>query len=200
MYIKQKVQLTPNCFLHEIVDPVTYFTIPDHGEFLVDMKVVECFQLLRSFHGKSIKINDWFKHLPEDDEMDDFDPVKFLKHCEAIGCPVWSGLRTDLSKVGGKGSQHRVQKDGKFHALDPKGDTMTYFDIVRANAEAFYEVGLRRLENPSITKNWQHQDTSEVNHKKGHIRVVNQKDHAFDIRVSDRNIVNITNLNGFVIK
>ena len=45
---------------------------------------------------------------------------------------------------------------------------------VRDNAKEFYNLGLRRLEDISITKGWLHIDTWEHNTKPNSIRVVDR--------------------------
>ena len=49
------------------------------------------------------------------------------------------------------------------------------FAIVKANAKEFYSLGLKRLEDPSITKGWLHCDTLELNTVPNTIRVVDLK-------------------------
>ena len=54
----------------------------------------------------------------------------------------------------------------------PKGDEQELYNLVKENKKKFHEIGLRRLEDISITNGWLHLDTLETNVKKGTIRVV----------------------------
>ena len=158
-----RIAVNRNFYLDEFVDPVTYFTEPDNGLSKIDPSLIDLVQLLRDLYGKPISINGWWKHLPEN--MDD--PVAFLQWCEDNKVPVWSGLRTGLCKIGASKSAHKLGK-----AIDPKGPEDEFFKIVKDNAQRFYDLGLRRLEDTSITKGWLHMDTEERNCKPDSIRVI----------------------------
>lgn len=173
----KRIQVNKNFCLDEFIDPVTYFTLPDHGLSLVDPSLFDIAQLLRDEYGNPLTINDWWKHLPED--FTDFDPVKFLRQCEAIGCPCWSGIRTDLTKVGAPASAHRLRGEKVFRAIDIRdkkisGEEKILMDIVRNNAAKFYALGLRRTEDISITNGWLHGDTLNKNCKPNSIRVIDK--------------------------
>jgi hypothetical protein len=102
------------------------------------------------------------------------DIIELIESSKSVS--KFSGFRPSHCPIGAKHSAH---KKGK--AVDPKGDQNALFEIVKANAKEFYNMGLRRLENPAITKGWLHMDTSENSHKEGYIRVINLRSHAFDI-------------------
>jgi len=180
----KRIQLNTNLFLDELVDPVTYFTEPDNGLSKMDSALPDIFQLLRDKYGKSIGVNAWWGHLPID--MIVFDPQSFLELMIKKEVYVWSGYRPPFCKIGGKLSAHR-----EFKAIDPKGDQKAFFKIVCENAQQFYDLGLRRIENHNFTKGWLHGDTSTRNHKAGFIRIVNpstnddrtSNKHAGDINV-----------------
>ena len=163
----KRIKLTDNFFLDEFIDPLTYFTDIDNGFARIDLKIVKCVQLLRTKAGHPISINGWWKHLPED--MANFDPLEFLNEMIEKRVPVWSGFRSLLCKIGASKSAHKLGK-----AVDPKGDEEEYFKIVEDNLEEFYKLGLRRLEDISITNGWLHMDTEKRNCKPNSIRVIDR--------------------------
>ena len=71
------------------------------------------------------------------------------------------------------GASQSAHKQGR--AADPKGDEKLYYKLVKDNAESFYKLGLRRLEDISITRGWLHVDTLERNTQPNSIRVVDLK-------------------------
>lgn len=160
-----RIKVAQNFFLDEFVDPVTYFTEADHGLSKIDSALIDLAQLLRDEYDSPVYINRWWDYLPKD--MNGFDPVKFLNEMIKKKVPVWSGLRTLLCKIGAIKSAHRLGK-----AIDPKGDEKRFMQIVRDNAKKFYEKGLRRLEDISITNGWLHMDTHPLNCKPNSIRII----------------------------
>lgn len=163
----ERIKVNNNFFLDEFIDPVTYFTDADNGLSKIDPSLIDCVQLLRDKYGKSINVNGWWKHLPVDLLV--FDPVSFLGVMESKKVPVWSGLRTELCKIGATKSAHKLGK-----AIDPKGDEKIFMQIVRDNAKQFYDLGLRRTEDISITNGWLHMDTETRNCKPNSIRVIDR--------------------------
>lgn len=185
----ERVVLNEYLYLDELVDPVTYFTEPDHGLSKIDPRVPKLFYLLRSKSGHPIEVNNWWKHLPAD--FTGFNPELFLKQCIAIGAHVWSGYRPEFCLIGAKASAHR-----KGHAQDPKGDEQEFFRIICENAREFYVIGLRRVENPEYTNGWLHMDTSTNNHVPNRIRIVNPA--TKDKRTSNKHAGDIDVLTGKV--
>lgn len=173
-----RIRLTENFYLDEFVDPVTFFTMVDHGLSMIDMRVVKIVQLLRKYHGSSIGVNGWWKYyLQEPDE--NFNPEKFEDKMEKQKTPIWSGYRSDRCPIGAKLSAHKLKK-----AADPKGDEKAFFKIVCDHAQEFYDLGLRRIEDVEITNGWLHVDIEERGHVAGRIRVINLSDHVADIIVA----------------
>lgn len=173
----ERIKVNKNWFLDEFIDPVTYFTTLDHGLTLVDPSLFDISQLIRDEYNEQLTINDWWKHLPKD--FTDFEPIKFLGQCEAIGVPCWSGIRTELTNVGAHGSAHRLRGEKVFRAIDIRdknksGEEKVLMEIVRKNASKFYALGLRRAEDISITKGWLHLDTMNKNCEPNSIRVVDK--------------------------
>ena len=167
----ERIKVNSNFYLDEFVDPYTYFNEKDNGLSLIDNRLFDKAQLLRYLYGKPISINNWwwFYQLKKDDWTIDTIIENIEKKTSFNGRKIqkWSGLRTSRSSVGGKLSAHRKGK-----AIDPKGNEIEFFKIVKKNAEAFYNLGLRRLEDIRITPGWLHMDTSERNTKAKSIRVV----------------------------
>lgn len=172
-----RIKVAPNFYLDEFIDPVTYFTTPDHGLSLVDLALFAIAQEVRNDYGKPLTINDWWKHLPDD--MNSFDPVKFLRQCEAISCPVWSGIRTELSSTGAPKSAHRLRGEKVFRAFDirdkkEKGEEKIFYDFVKKNPAKYYRLGLRRMEDKRVTIGWGHFDTLALNCKPNSIRIIDK--------------------------
>lgn len=172
-----RIQVNTNWYLDEFVDPVTYFTETDNGLSLVDPAIFDIIQFIREKYGSPLTCNDWWKHLPKDLHV--FDPVAFLRVMESMGVPVWSGLRTELSDTGAKGSAHRIRDEKVFRAFDIrdkkiKGEEKILMQIVRDNAKTLYDLGLRRTEDVSITPGWLHGDTWDKNCKPNSIRVIDK--------------------------
>ena len=168
-----RIPVSENFFLDEYVDPVTYFTHDDHGLSLIDENLFKIVQYLRDLHGAPIGINNWWQFLYayENNALD------FLFWCEAKRVYVWSGYRSPLCAIGATKSAH---KQGR--AADPKGNQNAYFKLVKDHAQEFYALGLRRVEDISITPGWLHVDTLERNTQPNSIRVVDLKKATQTIR------------------
>jgi hypothetical protein len=98
-------------------------------------------QFIRDTTGLSVVVNNWWSG----------------------GQFNWRGLRTADTTQGSPGSEHR-----NFGAFDANIGRMTgqqMFDWVRANAKALYALGVRRVEDPSLTPNWLHLDGKEHGQK-----------------------------------
>lgn len=165
----ERIKVSNNFFLDEFVDPVTYFTEKDNGRSKIDIKAINCVQLLRELNGEPIYINRWWSYLPKD--MKGFDCNKFLKEMISKKISVWSGYRSALCGIGAPQSAHKLSK-----AIDPKGDEKKLMKLVVDNIAKFYALGLRRLEDISITKGWLHMDTHEKNCHPNKVNVVNLKE------------------------
>ena len=161
----ERIPVSANFFLDEFVDPHTYFSKADHGLSLLDENLFKIVQLLRDYKGSSIGINNWWHQL----EHYKKNSLEFLHWCEAENVYVWSGYRSPLCTIGASQSAHKLGK-----AVDPKGDEELYYNIVKENPACFYSLGLRRLEDISITPGWLHADTLERNTKPNSIRVVDR--------------------------
>lgn len=172
-----RIPVSKNFYLDELVDVITYMTEPDHGLSKLDPCMIDCVQLLRALHGKSITINNWWSHWQK--MKDAVTPENFYNWVdENRGIYQSSGFRAEWCKIGAKKSIHKIGGAG-----DPKGNQNIFYRIVVDNAKLFYNMGLRRLEDPNITSGWLHMDTSERNHTKGRIRVVGRTSHVKDIYI-----------------
>ena len=173
MSLYKRIKVSNNFHLDEYVDPYTYFTSPDNGLSLVDDRIIKIDQLLRDLYGRGLRINHWWwyyeKHKLE------WSIAKIITGIEkSRSTRKWSGIRTDRCGIGSKTSAHKLIHSGKGMASDTVGKGQDLFDIVKANAKAFYDLGLRRLEDPSITPTWLHKDLLEKNTQPNSIRVIDR--------------------------
>lgn len=167
--MKQRIKVSKYFFLDEFVDPNTFLTKDDGGLNLVDTRLFKIADLLREKLGKPLRINNWYHYYLQLNAKGWSDD-KIIKTILVSDYSKWSGLRTNLCKIGAKLSAHRKGK-----AIDPKGDEEEMFRIVKDNAKDFYKLGVRRLEDPKITNGWLHIDTLELNVTVNSIRVVDLK-------------------------
>jgi len=164
-----RIAVSNNFNLDEFVDPFTYFNESDNGLSKIDNRLFLIVQLLREKHGKSININNWWTYYVLHKDSKSIDQI--IKDIEASKTiSKWSGLRTDRCSIGAKLSSHKLGK-----GIDPKGNSKDLYKIVEDNSKAFYDLGLRRLEDISITPTWLHMDTMERNTIPDHINVVDLK-------------------------
>jgi len=175
--IMKRIKVSENFYLDEFVDPYTYFYTNGGGINLIDHRLFEIAQLLRDKYGKGIRINNWWWYYQK--YKLEWPLMKIVRSIEkSSSCSKWSGIRTDRTSIGSSKSAHRLTGkkgnsiEGKGQAIDPKGNQIIFMNIVRENAKEFYSLGLRRLEDISITKGWLHMDTLEYNTEPNSIRVV----------------------------
>ena len=179
--VPNRILVSENFYVDELVDPSTYLLSEDNGRSKVP-NILPCLQLLRTKKGSSISVNNWWatyvKMLLEG--YGTFEIIEYIesnsKNHDGKNLHKWSGYRPPHCTIGAKASAHRLSK-----AVDPKGNQYDLAKIVVDNAAEFYELGLRRLENPKITNGWLHMDTEARNAKSGYIRVINLNSHAYDI-------------------
>lgn len=167
--METRIKVSKYFFLDEFVDPFTYFNENDNGLSKIDIRLFHIADMLRDKLGKPLRINNWW-HLYKQLEEKGWSEDKIIKTILASDYSKWSGYRSNKCTIGAKASAHRKGK-----AIDPKGDEKELFEIVEKNAKEFYALGLRRLEDISITKGWLHIDTMELNTTLGTIRVVDLK-------------------------
>lgn len=164
----KRIQVSPNFYLDEFVDPYTYFNDPEHGLRFIDRGVINAAQLLRYLYMKPIYINTWWQYYI--DKKDTWSTAHIIKRIEQNkNLRKWSGLRTNRCTIGAKYSAHK-----KGLAIDLKGNEIDLFKIVKTHAKEFYKLGVRRLEDIRITPGWLHIDLLERNTVKNSIRVVDK--------------------------
>jgi hypothetical protein len=82
-----------------------------------------------------------------------------------------SGFRPITCTIGSKTSEHRELNAGDYKIGKWTGKQM--FDWAVRNADALYALGVRRIEDPSITTTWLHLDCKE--HGERAIKVIDLK-------------------------
>ena len=166
----KRIKVADNFHLDEFLDPRTYFEAENNGLNLINASLFKIAQKLRDMYGKPITINNWWwyyntnagfcltEHIIED-----------IEYMNALGSfSIWSGYRSKACTIGSKYSAHKYGM-----AIDPKGDEEKLYEIVRDNRKLFYNLGVRRLEDISITPGWLHIDILERRTKPDSIRIVN---------------------------
>ena len=165
----ERIRVADNFFLDEFVDPFTYFHDPRNGLGKIDHQLFDIAQKLRDLDGKPKVINNWwglYKHYEK--ELTCNDIIKLIE--ESPAHRKWSGYRPEHCPIGAKLSAHRSGQ-----AIDMVGNGLHLFGLIKENAQEFYNLGVRRLEDPSITPTWLHVDTLERNTQPNSIRVVDLK-------------------------
>ena len=164
-----RIQVSENFYLDEFIDPHTYFNDTDNGRSRLDIVLIAIAQKLRTLYEEPIFINNWWKTFKKYEKTrTKIQIIAIIENDDNIY--KWSGIRTIRCRIGASKSAHRLGK-----AIDPKGDEQKMFNIVKNNAKEFHAMGVRRLEDVSITKGWLHIDTLERNTKPNSIRVVDLK-------------------------
>lgn len=167
----ERIKVNSNFYLDEFVDPYTYFNYDDHGLQFVDERLFDQAQLLRYLYGKPVYINTWWKYYIE--KKDKWDINHIIERIEeSRTLRKWSGIRTSRCDIGSRLSAHKLIHTGKGMAIDPKGNELKFYSIIKEHAEVFYKLGLRRLESIKHTPGWLHMDLLERNTIKNSIRVV----------------------------
>jgi len=173
----ERIKVAENFYLDEFVDPHTYFNRVDNGLDLIDERLFAIAQQLRVCYGKPIGINNWWKKFEELQQTKSIDEIiEIIENASSIH--KWSGYRSERCTIGAAHSAHKLGK-----AIDPKGNETELFQVVRDNACDFYNLGLRRLEDISITHGWLHMDTLERNTVPNKIRIVDLTSHIDDITI-----------------
>lgn len=169
----ERIKVSENFFLDEFIDIHTYLKSDDNGLSKIDNRLFDIAQVLRYGYQKPLYINTWwdfYVHKMKEGRLTCDEIINEVENSPSIR--KWSGTRTTRCRIGASKSAHRVEVNGKGCAIDLKGDQKELFDLVEENAKLLYTIGLRRLEDPSITSGWLHVDTLERNTKPDSIRVV----------------------------
>lgn len=167
----ERIQVSENFYLDEFIDPHTYFNDTDNGRSRLDIRLIPIAQRLRTLYGEPIFINNWWEIFKKYEmTRSKIQIIAIIENMNKDGeINIWSGIRTNRCSIGASKSAHKLGK-----AIDPKGDEKKMYDIVKENAKEFHAMGVRRLEDISITNGWLHIDTLERNTKPNSIRVVDK--------------------------
>ena len=137
----KRIKVSKYFYLDEFI-PHTYVNHPDNGLSLLDKRLFEIADLLRELKGTPGIINTWWNYYIGKINNTDVKTVIFnIEKNNSIR--KWSGYRSSRCLIGAKNSAH---KQGK--ALDMVGSGKELFKIIENNAERFYKLGVRRLEDP----------------------------------------------------
>lgn len=123
--------------IQELVNPETFEEHKENSLDLIDHKLIDILEFIRTDTGKPVTVNNW----------------------HTGGSYKESGLRDPNTKTGSPKSMH---KKGK--AVDPKIVGFTgkeWYEYVKKNAKKLYQLGLRRIEDKKIATTWCHMDTKE---------------------------------------
>ena len=170
----ERIKVSENFYLDEYVSPHDYFNEPDNGLSLVDPRLFNIMQSLRGHYGSGIRINHWW-FMYEKYKLELSLPEITRRIERSKKCSKWSGVRTSRCKIGASRSAHKTIHTGQGLAVDPKSDSKEFFRIIETNAKHYYALGVRRLEDISITPTWLHIDLLERNTQPNSIRVVDRK-------------------------
>jgi hypothetical protein len=132
--MSQRISVSANFFLDEFIDPVTYSERGAASRDMIDRRLIDIAQFIRTKLGRGITVNNWFTG------------GRFKE----------SGLRRADTKTGRPLSQHKIGK-----AIDVKASGMTGADwrkFVEENAKELFNLGVRRIEDESLTPTWLHID------------------------------------------
>ena len=123
--------------IQEFINPETFNKEGEKSLELIDKRLIDIAEFIHNDLGKPVTINNW----------------------HVGGQYHESGLRDSNTGTGAKKSAH---KEGK--AIDVKVKGMggeEWYEYVKKNAKALYDLGLRRIEDKSIATTWCHMDTKE---------------------------------------
>lgn len=160
----ERKKLTENFYLDEFINPRTYFSESDNGLSKIDLRIIIVAQALRSLQGYSMTINNWWSFYQENKyKMSINDIINAIEDNKKIRKN--SGFRHIDCKIGAKYSTHKTGI-----AIDPK-DSGVLYNILVNNAQLFYDLGVRRVEDEKLTPGWLHVDLKTKNEQKG-IRII----------------------------
>ncbi len=168
----ERIKVSENFYLDEFVDPDTYFNSADNGRSKVRQGMIDIAQFFRDTTGRAVMINNWWSYYKKNKDKKDLQDIidDILKSKTRR---KWSGYRSPKCTIGSTRSAHKKEgaidmkmkgKDGKWMS----GKKM--FALAKKHIDELYDLGLRRLEDPKITKTWLHCDLR--NRKQGAVAVV----------------------------
>jgi len=161
-------------YVDEFLDPFTFFTLSNNGIFLIDKKIIDVATKIRELYGKPIKINTWWSYYETYCDKKTLQQIiDYVEKPNQFQC--WRGVRTYRCYIGATQSAHKTvngRQGGIGLALDLEGEQPELYNLVLKNVKELYELGLRRVEDVSLTPTWLHIDTWNNNVEKNSIRVV----------------------------
>jgi hypothetical protein len=179
----QRIQVSKNWYLDEFVDPETFFTEVDNGRSKIDDNIINIAQQLRNDDGRTMTCNTWWGYYIKHKDKKTLEEI--LKDILSIdSIKKWSGLRTNKCKIGSPTSAHKIIKgrNSKCLALDLRSRYKEYHSIIMNNKKSYYNLGLRRIEDLSITVSWLHVDCLNKNTIANHLRII-FKTKAYNVKI-----------------
>lgn len=161
-----RIKVTNNFYLDEFIDPRTYFNCDNNGLNKIDHRLFKVAQLIRDIIGRPLRINNWWHLYIKYKNNKSLDWI--INYIEKSDYSKWSGYRPPSCPIGAKYSAHK-----KGLAIDTKGDEYALKNIIYSYAEDFYNIGVRRIEDPNITHGWLHIDLEKRNSRLNTIRIIN---------------------------
>lgn len=128
------MQVAPNFILQEFIAPEVYQTFGDNSIWLIDRRIIDIAQYIRTTLNRPVTINNW----------------------HVGGNYKDSGLRSLESLIGAKYGQHKFGR-----AVDPKVKGMTpinILDFIYNKWVELHKLGLTTVENIAHTPTWNHLD------------------------------------------
>lgn len=152
------MKVSSNFILQEFIDPVTFKEHQNDSIKLIDKRLVDIAQYVRTLTGLSCIINNW--HLN--------------------GSYSESGLRRKDSKTGAKYSAHKEGKAIDLKISNWSGKKM--YQFILENLNPLYSLGLRQIEHFEVTPTWLHLATRG---KDGEVQIIDTKKVRQIIKIND---------------
>lgn len=177
--VEERIRVSDNFYLDEFIDPYNYFVNKYRGLEIIDFDLISIAQNLRELYGKPITINNWFHYYKRNKKLSLDKIVSNLFDDNEISSMYYkeSGTRPFFTDTGSSKSAHKLYK-----SIDPKGNEKELLNVVKDNSKLFYRLGVRRIEDISLTRGWLHLDTKE-HQRKNNFKVVFIKQPSYFISV-----------------
>jgi hypothetical protein len=132
--MSERIKVSDNFFLDEFINPNDYAKYGAKSIALVDNRLFKIAQYFRTELGLPVTINNWYTG----------------------GQYKESGLREQNTTTGAKLSAH---KNGLAIDIKVKGMSgQQMYAWAKSRAKELYELGVRRIETPTLTPTWLHLD------------------------------------------
>jgi len=196
-----RIPVAKNFFLDEFLPPVLYDQHKnDLAKSILDHRVFTVVQFLRDKYGKPIYLNNWYQLVTQIMKKEGLTEWPELIHVEAF-CKKYGHVRDFFDErcvrdpqtsTGAPKSRHKFErtKSGILIARKTDAFDLDYSGMTGAEGHEWqkqyhselYAMGVRRMEDPSITPGWNHQDMKEHGMGKG-IQVFNLVEQTDFIRI-----------------